>query len=86
MAAASVSSSMSVTRFRKCLIANQAFRNANRNTVRHILKTTYNGCSKHVRRTRKYSTYSLYDVDVFGTLDADMKQISSEEIKRQSEE
>ena len=77
---------MSVTRFRKWLIASQPFRNADRNTVCHTLKTTCNGSSKHVRRTRKSSAYSLYDVDVFDKLDADMKQISAEEIKRQSEE
>ena len=77
------SSWMSVTS--KWLIASQPFRNANRNTVCHTPKTTYNGGSRHVRTT-KSSTYSLYDVDVFGKLDADMKQISAEEIKRQSEE
>ena len=49
-------------------------------------QTTYNGSSRHVRWTKKSITYSLYDVDVFGKLDVDMKQISAEEIKRQSEE
>ena len=80
------SSWMSVTSFRKWLMASQHFRNANRNTVCHTLKPTCNGSSRHARRTRKSITYSLYDVDVFGKVDADIEQISAEEIKRRSEE